>query len=181
RKIPYRFVATATPTPNDFIEILNYADYLGVIDRGHALTRFFQRDSTKAGHLTLHENKKEELWKWVATWAVFINKPSDLGFDDIGYDLPKLNIHEIEVQNITDDVITNKKGDIVMFKDTTKSLVDVSREKSESVQLRVDKAFELVTEKGKDSDWILRSHLEGERMAIDRKFKKEFSYLQSVY
>lgn len=135
KQIPYRFVATATPTPNDFIEILNYADFLGVIDRGHALTRFFQRDSTKAGHLTLYENKKEEFWKWVATWAVFINKPSDLGFDDKGYDLPKLNIFEIEVQNLTDEIITNKKGDIVMFKDTTKSLVDVSREKSESVDL----------------------------------------------
>jgi SNF2 family DNA or RNA helicase len=58
KKVPYRFVATATPTPNDYIEILNYADFLGVIDRGHALTRFFQRDSTKAGSLTLYENKK---------------------------------------------------------------------------------------------------------------------------
>jgi len=85
REVNYRFVATATPTPNDFIEILNYADYLSVIDRGHALTRFFQRDSTKAGHLTLYPNKKEEFWKWVSTWAVFINKPSDLGYDDSGY------------------------------------------------------------------------------------------------
>ena len=80
KSIKYRFLATATPTPNDFIEILNYADYLGVIDRGHALTRFFQRDSTKAGNLKLYENKKEEFWKWVSSWAVFINKPSDLGY-----------------------------------------------------------------------------------------------------
>ena len=93
KKIKYRFVATATPTPNDYIEILNYADYLGVIDRGHALTRFFKRDSTKAGSLTLYENKEEEFWKWVSTWAVFINKPSDLGFSDDGYNLPKLHIH----------------------------------------------------------------------------------------
>jgi DNA modification methylase len=183
KQIPYRFVATATPTPNDFIEILNYADYLGVIDRGHALTRFFQRDSTKAGHLTLYENKKEEFWKWVATWSVFINKPSDLGFDDHGYDLPKLNIIEVEVQNLTDDVITNKKGDIVMFKDTTKSLVDVSREKSESVQLRVDKAFDIVQENGIDKNWILWHHLESERMAIEKKFKRvpHHNDLQSVY
>lgn len=179
KRIPYRFVATATPTPNDFIEILNYADFLGVIDRGHALTRFFQRDSTKAGHLTLYENKKEEFWKWVATWAVFINKPSDLGFDDLGYDLPKLNIHEIEVQNLTDEVITNKKGDIVLFKDTTKSLVDVSREKSESVNLRVDKAFEIVKDDKSGSNWILWHHLESERMAIEKKFKG-FDY-KSVY
>lgn len=178
RKIPFRFVATATPTPNDFIEILNYADYLGVIDRGHALTRFFQRDSTKAGHLTLYENKKEEFWKWVSTWAVFINKPSDLGFDDKGYDLPKLNIHEIEVENISNKPIINKKGDLVMFKDNTKSLTDVSREKSESVELRVNKAFEIATTKP-DDNFILWHHLEKERQLIDKAFKGKS--IKSVY
>lgn len=183
RRVKYRFVATATPTPNDFIEILNYADYLGVIDRGHALTRFFQRDSTKAGSLTLYENKKDEFWKWVSTWAIFINKPSDLGFDDTGYLLPKLNLHEVEVANYTDEVITNKKGDIVIFKDTTKSLVDVSREKSETVELRVNKAFEIVQENGIDQNWILWHHRESERMAIEKKFKSERHHddLQSVY
>jgi DNA modification methylase len=170
RKIKYRFVATATPTPNDFIEILNYADFLGVIDRGHALTRFFQRDSTKAGHLTLYENKKEEFWKWVATWAVFINKPSDLGFNDDGYDLPKMNIIEVEVKNYTDEPIINRDGDIVLFKDPTKSLVDVSREKSDSMEIRVDKAFELVNEKPYDS-WILWHHREAERNQIEKIFK----------
>jgi DNA modification methylase len=147
-KINYRFVATATPTPNDFIEILNYADYLGVIDRGHALTRFFQRDSTKAGHLTLYENKKEEFWKWVSSWAVFINKPSDLGYDDTGYNLPKLNFHEVEIENIPEGTIINKEGKIVMFKDTTKSLIDTSREKRESIDLRVEKAYEIVQNNG---------------------------------
>jgi DNA modification methylase len=177
-KVKYRFVATATPTPNDFIEILNYADYLGVIDRGHALTRFFQRDSTKAGHLTLYPNKKEEFWKWVATWAVFINKPSDLGFNDDGYDLPKMNIHEVEVKNYTDEPIINKKGDLVIFKDNTKSLVDTSREKSESMEIRVDKAFEIVNESPNDS-WILWHHREAERNQIDKVFK---GYnLKSVY
>lgn len=178
KDINYRFVATATPTPNDFIEILNYADYLGVIDRGHALTRFFQRDSTKAGNLKLYENKKEEFWKWVSSWAVFINKPSDLGYDDTGYILPKLNFIEIEVENLTDDVILNKHGDIVLFKDNTKSLVDVSREKSQSIDLRVDKAFEIVND-SKDKNWILWSHLESERMALEKKFKG--MGLKSVY
>lgn len=177
-KVNYRFVATATPTPNDFIEILNYADYLGVIDRGHALTRFFQRDSTKAGNLTLYPNKKEEFWKWVSTWAVFINKPSDLGYDDEGYILPKLNFIEHEVENLTDDVITNKHGDIILFKDNTKSLIDVSREKSQSIELRIQKAYEIVNEKKKDS-WILWHHLEAERQAINKAFKN-FD-LRSVY
>jgi DNA modification methylase len=176
--VNYRFVATATPTPNDFIEILNYADYLGVIDRGHALTRFFQRDSTKAGHLTLYPNKKEEFWKWVSTWAVFINKPSDLGYDDTGYLLPKLNFNEILVENLTDGEIFNKRGERVLFKDNTKSLVDVSREKSESIDLRVNKAFEIV-EKESEKNWILWHHLEAERNTIERKFKS-FN-IKSVY
>lgn len=177
-KINYRFVATATPTPNDFIEILNYADYLGVIDRGHALTRFFQRDSTKAGHLTLYENKKEEFWKWVSSWAVFINKPSDLGYDDTGYNLPKLNFHEVEIENIPEGTITNKEGKIVLFKDTTKSLVDTSREKNESIDIRVQKTFDLVNENPK-TNWILWHHREAERDCLEKKFK-DFN-LKSVY
>jgi DNA modification methylase len=177
-KINYRFVATATPTPNDFIEILNYADYLGVIDRGHALTRFFQRDSTKAGHLTLYENKKEEFWKWVSSWAVFINKPSDLGYDDTGYNLPKLNFVEVEIENLPEGTITNKEGKIVLFKDTTKSLVDTSREKKESIEIRVQKTFDIVNE-NPDANWILWHHRESERDALEKKFK-EFD-LKSVY
>ncbi|WP_256013173.1 DNA methyltransferase [Desertivirga xinjiangensis] len=178
KNISFRFVATATPTPNDFIEILNYADFLGVIDRGHALTRFFQRNSEKAGQLTLYENKKEEFWKWVSTWAVFINKPSDLGFDDTGYNLPKLNFYEVEISNYTDDVIQNKKGDIVLFKDTTKSLVDVSREKSESIDIRVERAYKIVrANPGKR--FILWHHLESERTALEKKFKG-YNYV-SVY
>src|SRR5690606_37038313 len=82
KQLQYRFVATATPTPNDFIEILNYADFLGVADRGHLLTRFFKRNSTKAGDLQLLDSKKQEFWQWVSTWAAFINKPSDLGYDN---------------------------------------------------------------------------------------------------
>lgn len=169
--VNYRFVATATPTPNDFIEILNYADYLGVIDRGHALTRFFQRDSTKAGHLTLYENKKEEFWKWVSSWAVFINKPSDLGYDDTGYNLPKLNFNEVEIENIPKGVITNKEGKIVMFKDLTKSLPDTSREKNESINLRVEKAYQIVKETAPYSNWILWHHIDKERDAIEKRFK----------
>ncbi|MBF7090480.1 DNA methylase N-4 [Flavobacterium sp. ALJ2] len=178
RKINYRFVATATPTPNDFIEILNYADYLGVIDRGHALTRFFQRDSTKAGHLTLYENKKEEFWKWVSSWAVFINKPSDLGYDDTGYNLPKLNFHEVEIENLPEGTITNKEGKIVLFKDTTKSLVDTSREKRDSIDIRIQKTFDLVNE-NPNANWILWHHREAERDLLEKKFK-EFN-LKSVY
>lgn len=179
KDVNYRYVATATPTPNDFIEILNYADYLGVIDRGHALTRFFQRDSTKAGNLTLHENKKDEFWKWVSTWAIFVNKPSDLGYDDTGYILPKLNLIEIEIENKGDGKpIINKDGDLVMFKDVTKSLVDVSREKKQSIDIRVQKALDIVTE-NKDENFILWHHREEERQKLEKAFSKH--QIKSVF
>lgn len=147
-KVPYRFVFTATPTPNNYIEILNYAQFLGVIDRGHALTQFFKRDPKKAGNLKLNDTQREEFWKWVSSWAVFINKPSDLGHDDTGYNLPKMHIHEIEVQNVSDEPIVNRDGDLMMFKDVTKSLIDTSREKSQSIDLRVNKAFEIIENNG---------------------------------
>ena len=144
RKVPYRFVATATPTPNDYIEILNYAEYLGVADRGHLLTRFFKRDSQKAGNLKLLENKKDEFWKWVATWAVFITKPHDLGFPDEGYDLPPLNIIEHRLDLTSDEFTINKFGKLQFFKDTTKSLVDVSREKRDSMSERILKVKQIL-------------------------------------
>ena len=70
--IPYRFVATATPSPNRYKELIHYAGFLGVMDTGQALTRFFQRDSSKANNLTLYAHKEREFWLWLNTWAVFL-------------------------------------------------------------------------------------------------------------
>lgn len=167
KKVPWRFVATATPTPNDYIEILNYADYLGVISRGHALTRFFQRDSTKAGHLTLYPNKKKEFWMWVSTWAVFINKPSDLGYPDEGYDLPEINIIEHCVKLSSEESYVNKAGDLVMFKDISKSLLDVAREKREGVRVRCEKAFSVAMQYDSSIVW---HDLEDERERLENLF-----------
>lgn len=74
----YRFVATATPSPNRYKELIHYAGFLGVMDTGQALTRFFQRDSTKANHLTLYPHKEAEFFAWLHSWAIFLQRPSDL-------------------------------------------------------------------------------------------------------
>jgi len=170
RKIKYRFVATATPTPNDYIEILNYADYLGVISRGHALTRFFQRDSQKAGNLKLYENKKDEFWKWVSTWAAFINTPADLGYDSTGYDLPELNIIEHCITYDLQYQPVDKWGVPILFKDNTKSLLEVSKEKRDSIPARMNKVSEII-EQYQDDSFIVWHHLEAERAILERNFK----------
>lgn len=74
----FRFVATATPSPNDYIELLAYAAFLDVLDVGQAKTRFFQRDSEHADKLTLLPHMEQEFWHWVASWALFLSSPADL-------------------------------------------------------------------------------------------------------
>jgi DNA modification methylase len=173
KKIPYRFVATATPTPNDYIEMLNYAVYLGVASRGHLLTRFFQRDSQKAGNLKLYENKKDEFWQWVSTWAAFLHDPSDLGYDNTGYDLPELEIVEHCVEYTLNEIPLNKWGEPMMFKDTTKSLLECSREKRDSIAARMNKVDEIIST-FKDTDkCIVWHHLEAERVFLESNFRNE--------
>lgn len=83
--IRYRFVATATPSPNRHKELIHYAGFLGIMDTGQALTRFFKRDSSKANELHLYPHKRREFWLWLNTWACFLQRPSDLGHSDAGY------------------------------------------------------------------------------------------------
>ena len=103
RGVPYRYAATATPSPNEFIELLAYSAYLDILDVSQAKTRFFKRDSTKADSLTIHPHKEREFWLWVASWAIFVQRPSDLGYDDTGYDLPALDVrwHELPTDHPT--------------------------------------------------------------------------------
>lgn len=176
QKIPYRFVATASPAPNDYIEILNYAVFLNVASRGHLLTRFFQRDSTKAGSLTLYPNKEKEFWQWVSTWAVFVNKPSDLGYSDEGYDLPPLNIIEHEVDSAQAESYINEWGELVMFKSEKGDFKEKAKYRRESIKERCDKAFEI----SKDCESAIVWHdLENERMYLEKLFKEKSA--KSVY
>ena len=77
-RVRFKFVATATPSPNRYKELIHYAGFLGIMDTGQALTRFFQRDSTQANNLTLYPHKTQEFWMWLNSWAIFLQKPSDL-------------------------------------------------------------------------------------------------------
>lgn len=88
---PYRLCATATPAPNDLMELLNHAEFLGVMRSSEALACWFIADQTNSGHYRLKRHAEKDFWRWVATWAVCISKPSDIGYPDDGYNLPPLN------------------------------------------------------------------------------------------
>lgn len=168
--INYRFVATATPSPNDYIELLAYADFLGVMDVSQAKTRFFKRDSTKADKLTLHPHKEEEFWLWVGSWALFVSKPSDLTnnpADDEGYILPNLDLRWHEIQVDHSKAGADDRGQIKIFKDVALGLVESAKEKRESLDIRIAKMLELRQE-DPEAHRIIWHDLESERLAIEK-------------
>jgi DNA modification methylase len=142
--VRYRFVATATPSPNEYIELLAYCAFLGVMDVGQAKTRFFKRDSTKADVLTLHGHKEREFWLWMASWALFVQKPSDLGCSDEGYELPPLQVQWHEVDANHDQAGHESYGQARMFKAEAIGIVEASREKRESMADRIARMLPLV-------------------------------------
>lgn len=165
RGVRYKLVCTATPSPNRYKELIHYAGFLEVMDTGQALTRFFQRDSTKANHLTLYPHKEQEFWLWVSSWALLLSKPSDLGYSDEGYDLPPLTVrwHELPVDHASAG--TDKHGQVKMIRDASLSIQDEAREKRESLGARVAKMAEIVGASPEDH-FILWHDREDERHAI---------------
>ena len=183
--IPYRFVATATPSPNRYKELIHYAGFLGIMDTGQALTRFFQRDSSSAGNLTLYPHKEREFWLWLNTWACFVQRPSDLGHSDAGYDLPGLTIEwdAVEVDVQSDQVERDGQG--VLVRAGAKSLVDTAREKRETIVARVARMLTLVREhvarRGVDDQIILWCDLNAEQELIEKMLTAEGLSFSSVH
>ena len=164
--VRYRFVATATPSPNDYIELLAYAAYLGIMDVGEAKTRFFRRNSEKADELTLHPHKEDEFWLWVSSWAIFLQRPSDLGYSDEGYDLPPVKVrwHELPSDMTTRE--TERDGQGILIRETSANIVAAAREKRDSTSVRVARAAEIAAA-SPDDHFIFWHDLEREREALE--------------
>lgn len=169
-QIPYRYVCTATPSPNRYKELIYYANWLGIMDHGQALTRFFQRDTSKAGNLTLHPQHEKTFWLWVASWALFLYKPSDLGYSDEGYDLPELKVHyhRIGVDQRRAWEQTDNRGQHRLFLDAAGGVREASAEKRATMADRILAAVEIIEGGGETDHWLLWHHLEDERRAIER-------------
>ena len=163
--IPYKLVNTATPSPNKYKELIHYGGFLEVMDTGQALTRFFKRDSTKANHLTLYPEREDEFWVWLSSWALFITKPSDLGYDDTGYDLPplKINYHKLSDSGVTVD----RDGQFELTRDLALSLSECAAEKRNSIDRRVAVAKSIIDSEP-DNNFIIWHDLEAERHAIKK-------------
>lgn len=165
----FRFVATATPSPNDYIELLAYAAFLGIMDVPAAKTRFFKRNSEKADALTLLPHKEHEFWLWVSSWAMFLQKPSDLGpeFSDDGYSLPPLDVRWHEIPTDHRKAGTEKDGQGRLFANAAIGVQDAAKEKRHSLDARIAKLMDLRAESPGEHR-VIWHDLEAERDAIER-------------
>ena len=171
-QVPYRFVATATPSPNRYKELIHYAGFLGVMDTGQALTRFFQRDSTKANNLTLYPHKEEEFWLWLASWAVFLQTPADLGYPSDGYRLPELSIEFEQVTTDPSKVFTwarDGQGRMAMVESL--GVESAAAEKRATIDVRVDRMLDILTDNDVidgDEQVVIWCDLNDEQRAIEK-------------
>jgi DNA modification methylase len=178
--VPYKMVATATPSPNKYKELIHYAGYLEVMPTGQALTRFFQRDSTKANNLTLYPNRETEFWLWISSWALFCTKPSDLNpeYSDDGYVLPELEVrwHEIPIEYGKE---TDRYGQFTLFNEASVGLKEASHIKGNSIDERVAKLVEIINA-SPDDHFVLWHDREAERHAIEKAIPEVVSIWGSL-
>ncbi|HZO72810.1 MAG TPA: DNA methyltransferase [Ktedonobacteraceae bacterium] len=107
---PYRLCCTATPAPNDVMEIGNHSEFLGVMLSNEMLARWFINDTMKSGHYRLKGHAEKDFWAWVASWAISLRKPSDLGYSDDGFTLPALQIRRLYIE--TDITVGVEQGQL---------------------------------------------------------------------
>lgn len=155
---PYRLCCTATPSPNDLMELGNQAAFLGVMDSDEMLARWFINDTMTAGNYRLMKHAEEDYWRWVSEWAAAVSTPADLGFDSTGYDLPPLTIHEHEV--------ASPHEGRTLFDTEGVSATGIQKEYRRSLHQRVEKAVELVA--ADPQPWLVWCHTDAESDALTK-------------
>lgn len=147
---PYRLACTATPAPNDHVELGNHAEFLGVMEVSEMLSRWFKHDSGNTSVYRLKRHAQQDFWRWVASWAVCASKPSDLGdYSDEGFILPPLTM---EFHPVDDGGRSHEAGRL--FHDGTLSATEMWSDKAETAEARCKEAAVIVANRP-DVPWIV--------------------------
>lgn len=144
KNVPFKLSCTATPSPNDFMEIGNQAEWLGVVTITEMLAMFFINDAGDTGTWILKGHGKVKFWEWLATWAIVIKSPADLGFDGSKYILPELKIESHIVESETTDGL---------FADIATGLMERNKARKESIDDRVAKCADIVN--NSTGQWVV--------------------------
>lgn len=137
KDIPFRLACTATPSPNDELEIGNHSEFLGILSSVDMRAVFFVTDKDRANGYRLKRHAQKDFYSWIASWSTVISRPSDLGFSDSGYNLPALNIKECKIN-------TDKKDNGMLFNDSAVSATEFNSELRRSILERTKKVIDIV-------------------------------------
>lgn len=145
RMTPYRLACTATPAPNDHMELGQHSQFLGVMDSNEMLARWFLADQKQMGRYRLKKAAVNPFWDWLASWARCVSKPSDIGFSDDGFILPELVTHYHEViADISEMAGAEKDGQSRLFRIPEMSATSIHREKKFTLDARADAIAEKI-------------------------------------
>ena len=148
--IPYRLAATATPAPNDHMELGQHSQLLGVMESNEMLARWFTADQSEMGRYRLKRYGVEDFWAWVSSWARMATRPSDLGHDDAGFALPELHRHV----HYVDADLTAGADDGALFRAVDMSATSYHKEKRITAALRAERIAEIVRAEPEES-WVI--------------------------
>lgn len=164
--LPYRLACTATPAPNDFVELGNHAEFLGIGTQKEMLSMFFVHDgSVRAGGeegeggWRLKGHAQRDFWAWVSSWGAFVRHPRDLGYEEPGYDLPPLRYHQITVP------VEYAPSDGVLFPMEARTMSERLGARRTSIPQRVQAAAEIVAREP-DRPWLIWCNLNAEADAL---------------
>lgn len=138
RNIPYRLACTATPSPNDYMELGNHAEFLGIMSYTEMLATFFVHDGGETSKWRLKGHAEDAFWKWLSSWGVFLTRPSDLGYSDEGFDLPPLHTFQ--------HVVPSEAPEGALFAFEARGLQERRGARKESLERRVAKAVEIASQ-----------------------------------
>lgn len=154
---PYKLACTATPSPNDPEELGNHAEFLNVMSRAEMLAMYFVHDAGDTGEWRIKGHAVKHFWEFVASWAVMLRHPGDIGFPMEGYDLPPLNLIEHKIH-------TPNKGDGQLFNDTAVNATDFNAELRRTKKERLEKAAEIINSSEESFLTIIKQNEEGEEL-----------------
>jgi superfamily II DNA or RNA helicase len=162
-RTPFRLACTATPAPNDYMELGNHSEFLGALTRTEMLSTFFLHDGGDTAKWRLKRHAERDFWKWICSWAVMMRKPSDLGYSDEGFILPKLIYHDVTI-----DAIKPTEG--MLFAMPASTLMERRQARAGSIEERSDEVRQIVASKKKES-CIIWCNLNREAEEVTKRIK----------
>lgn len=155
---PFRLAATATPAPNDFMELGNHAEFLGVMSRVEMLSMFFVHDGGETQNWRLKRHAENDFWRWLASWSVMIRMPSDLGYENGAFELPPIRRHQVTVRA--------KASDGMLFAMQASSLQERLSARRDSLAERVMACADVVNDS--HEPWVVWCNLNAESDALEK-------------